>query len=124
MSRKVKKYLVDLHGCTSREDVVRKTAAALIGADDPLLKDGYGLTQGHLDALHEVVSEWFVAHWGEPKEILVKGARSVAHIDAVLPAMIVDVLHCGFESAVLQALENGQDVAEELKRTRFDVDIR
>ncbi len=122
---KSRMYVVDLHGCSSKEDVIRATAATFIGADSLLLKEGLGLSHGNRDALDDVLSDWFAAHWGDDKQIVLRGVRSVAHVDPVLPAMIVDAIHRGFQSAIADALENKRnDVADEIDRTRFDVDIR
>ncbi|WP_068081564.1 hypothetical protein [Polycladidibacter stylochi] len=89
-----KKYVVDLRGSQSKQEILRSMGKILKGKDSPLINGN------SLDALNDVMSDWFCENWGKEKQIYIIGWEVVGEIHSELPVILADIVNSAFLGAV------------------------
>jgi hypothetical protein len=74
-----------------------------------------------LDALDDVVSDWFIEHWGDKVEIYLRGVEAMRRCRRDLMDDITDVLSNAIDNAASQASEVGRVCDEAVARERIKI---
>ena len=106
------RLLIDLGKCADKECILRKIGTVLKGSDSPTI-DG-----NSLDALIDVMGDWFMEHWGEPIEIYIRGADAIKRCDPELLPELAYGVQCAFDSGARNAHLVGRDTSYEEAKTR------
>jgi hypothetical protein len=88
----------------------------LKGRDSPKIVGG-----NSLDALVDVMGDWFIEHWGETIEIYIRGADAIKRCDPALLPLIADCMQSAFDSGARNAHLVGRDTPYEEAKKRVTI---
>jgi len=106
------RLLIDLGKCADKECILKKIGAVLKGSDSPTISGN------SLDALVDVMGDWFMEHWGEQIAIYIRGADAIKRCDPELLTEIADCMQSAFDQGARNAHLVGRDTSYEDARTR------
>jgi hypothetical protein len=110
------RLVVDLGECRDQQGIVRELVTLLKGRDSPKIVGG-----NSLDALVDVMGDWFIEHWGETIEIYIRGADAIKRCDPALLPLIADCMQSAFDSGARNAHLVGRDTPYEEAKKRVTI---
>ena len=110
------RLVVDLGECRDQQGIVRELVTLLKGRDSPKLVGG-----NSLDALVDVMGDWFTEHWGETIEIYIRGADAIKRCDPALLPLIADCMQSAFDRGARNAHLVGRDTPYEEAKKRVTI---
>jgi len=113
--KKKDRLLIDLPKRADKECILRKMGAVLKGSDSPTIGGN------SLDALIDVMSDWFIEHWGEKIEIYIRGADAIKRCDPGLLAEIAYCMQSAFDRGASNAHLVGRDTPYEEAKKRIAI---
>lgn len=107
--------LIDLRKCRSKADVLRAVGHKLKGQHSPIIHGN------SLDALIDVMSDWFCENWGKEKVIYITGGSHLFAIGNDFAMNLVQCFNDAFEGALFDKSQKKevQSIHEEINNVRI-----
>jgi hypothetical protein len=107
-------YAIDLRGVASKKEAIVRLASTLSG------KQSHPVNGDSLDALQDVIADWFYEHWTTKKTIYIAGGRSLCNLDPDLAVHVADVINSAFIAAIYDRsqVDKDTDIHLGIARTR------
>jgi hypothetical protein len=94
-------YFVDISECATAEQAAKRIGGVVSGEQSPIL------VRGNLDALIDVMGEFFYERWGEEIAIYVKGSRLLSNALGIELARLILCFDSAFDRATFSASHSG-----------------
>lgn len=111
-NKKKGQLFIDLRKCADRQCILREIGGVLKGSDSQTMRGN------SLDALVDIMGDWFIERWGEKVEIYIRGADAIKKCDPGLLTEIADCMQSAFDHGARNAHLVGRDTSYEEPKTQ------
>jgi len=108
-------FLIDLRDCRAKSDILKAIGHQLKGKDSPVIHGN------SMDALIDVMSDWFCENWGQKKDVYITGGGRLFEISHDFAMNVTQCFNDAFEGAIYErSLNHGDEgIHEEIGNIRI-----